>query len=287
MTALETTEDGWIIAGDYHLKIVDNKIVARNAKGRILKTVPAKVKKESAFEKLAGLISFINQHDKDCSDSVRSWFLGGYPIPTKTIQAVWPDKYWRHYLNNLIITDDETEGLLRNATEEGLGIVDLDGESLTITPESIRILHPAIIQDLEDWREFATELGATQGLDQLLREIHRKPTDKKSVSEALSAYSDAKYKMGSHLMGRARGGGFHATLNSITVTVRENGQEIDGTLYVDAYDPYDEAHLSNLSFSSEGKPLNINEVGPIAWSEAIRMCEFIYAGRTIEEEEKK
>ena len=286
MTALETTDEGWVVAGDYTLKIDSGKIIARNAKGRTLKSVPAKAKKEPAFEKLQGLVSFVAQHEKECADSVSSWFLGNHPVPVKAIQAIWPDTYWRRYLHNLIISDGQTEGLLRDVTDAGLGIVDLDGESLTMTNETITIPHPAVIEDLEDWREFTSELGATQGLDQLFREIHRKPTDTKGRKDALRAYTDGKYQLASHLMGRARGGGFQASLGSVVVAVREAGQTIEGILDVYAYDPYGEAEIGELSFASRGKQLKAEEVGPIAWSEAIRMCEYIYAGRTVEEKEK-
>ena len=36
--------DGWIDAGEYSLKLEGDVIIARNAKGKVLKTVPAKAK---------------------------------------------------------------------------------------------------------------------------------------------------------------------------------------------------------------------------------------------------
>ena len=43
------TDLHWIAAGDYQLALDGTTITAKNAKGRVLKTVPAKAKKTAAF----------------------------------------------------------------------------------------------------------------------------------------------------------------------------------------------------------------------------------------------
>lgn len=278
--------DGWIPAGDYFLRLEDGQIIARNAKGKTLKAVPAKVKKTPEFEQLTGLVTVLAQHDEECADSVRGWFLGGHSIPIIAVQQVWPDPIWRKYLENLVVTDGSVVGLLRGVTETGLAIVDLDGESVTLESETISIPHPAVIEDIDDWREFASELGAQQGIDQLFREIHLKPADAKSLREQTRKYQDGKFEQASHLTSRGRSGGFRMNLYSASVDVAENNQMVTALLELDAYDPFDEAQLGVLRFNINDVNVELEDVGPIAWSEGIRMCEYLYAGRKVENAEE-
>lgn len=274
--------DGWIPAGDYFLRLENGQIIARNAKGKILKAVPAKVKKTPEYEQLTGLVTVLAQHDQECADSVRGWFLGGHSIPVIAVQQVWPDPMWRKYLENLVVTDGTVVGLLRGVTETGLAIVDLDGESVTLEAETISIPHPAVIDDIDDWREFASELGAQQGIDQLFREIHLKPADAKSLREQTRKYQDGTFEQASHLTSRGRSGGFRMNLYSASVDVAENNQMVTALLELDAYDPFDEAQLGVLNFTIDDVNVELEDVGPIAWSEGIRMCEYLYAGRKVE-----
>ncbi|GAA1471214.1 DUF4132 domain-containing protein [Corynebacterium felinum] len=242
--------DGWIPAGDYFLKVEDGQIKARNAKGRVLKSVPAKAKKTPAFDRLAGLLTVLTQHDQECAQNVAEWFLHGHPIPVIAIQQLWPDPIWRKYLHNLVITDGTVVGLLRDIRHTGVAVADLDGESVEITAETITIPHPAVLCDIEDWREFSSELGATQGIDQLFREIHHKPADAQTQREHVQRYKDAHFEQASHLFSRARNGGFKADMYGATVEVNEAGQRINALLELEAYDPFSEAHLGVLKFFS-------------------------------------
>ena len=289
-TAEEQVAEHWVDGGDYSFRINGDTIIARNAKGRVLKTVPPKAKKTETYEKLESLRSYLHQHDVQCADTVREWFLKGLPVPVTVIAAVWIDPAWRYYLNDLVIsTDDGTVGLLRAASKEhGLQLVDLDGETVDIPYSQetvITIPHPAVMDDVDDWREFAVELGVNQGLDQLFRDLYIKPSDDDGLYAAVQKYEGATYSLASHLVGRSRGGGFAATLNTVSLTVMEDGIETVAMLDVDAWDPLDEAVLYRLTFSRDGHDIALNDVGPIAWSEGIRMCEFVYAGRTVQEKQ--
>lgn len=62
---------GWTPTGTGHeLTIQDGRIVARNAKGRILVNVPAKVKKTEAYEQLDDLLIFLADHDAEVGEQV-------------------------------------------------------------------------------------------------------------------------------------------------------------------------------------------------------------------------
>ncbi|GAA4800127.1 hypothetical protein CCANI_05965 [Corynebacterium canis] len=284
----DTTEEGWIDAGTYSFKLEDGNILARNAKGKLLKTVPAKAKRLEQFEQLDGLRVFLAQHEEQCLEFVRRWFLESLPVPLSVICSVWPDPAWRKFLNDVIVSDGQVTGFLRAADDAGIQIVDLDGESTTIPysdSATVLIQHPAIMEDLEDWREFAVELGVTQGLDQLFRDVYLKPADADGRLAAVTAYSNGKYSRAATLIGRSRGAGFKVTLNSVSIDVREDGETVTATLEISAWSMDDSASLGRLTFAKGYQSLAAEDVGPIAWSEGIRMCEFVYAGRSVEKQE--
>ncbi|MDO5076633.1 DUF4132 domain-containing protein [Corynebacterium sp.] len=277
-------DDGWVDAGSYSFKLQDGVIVARNDKGRVLKTVPAKAKKLPQFEQIDGLRVFLAQHEEHCLYTVRRWFLHGLPVPVSVLCAVWPDPSWRKFLRDVVVSDGQITGFLRAADDAGVQIVDLDGESNTIAyseAATVMLQHPAVMAELEEWREFAVELGISQGLDQLFRDVYRKPADSDGQKRAMAAYSDGNYGRAAHLFGRARGGGFVVTMNQVSIDVHEDGRTVSAELGIDAYDMGEEAIIGSLSFTERGVLLPADRVGPIAWSEGVRMCEFVYAGRTI------
>ena len=186
----------------------------------------------------------------------------------------------------MIVSDGSITGFLRAVNDDGIQVVDLDGETTTIDYSDaalVTIPHPAVTENLDEWREFAVELGVHQGLDQLFRDVYIKPADEDGQKAAVKAYVGATYERSSHLMGRGRGGGFVTTMGEVSLRVHEGGETITASLDVSAWDPTESAELGKLSFSVHGEDLELDKVGPIAWSEGIRMCEFIYAGRSVKE----
>ena len=60
------TDLHWIAAGDCQLALDGTTITAKNAKGRVLKTVPAKAKKTPEYEQLNNCRIYLEQHQKKC-----------------------------------------------------------------------------------------------------------------------------------------------------------------------------------------------------------------------------
>ena len=192
------TDLHWIAAGDYQLALDGTTITAKNAKGRVLKTVPAKAKKTPEYEQLNNCRIYLEQHQKECLRQVSEWFLKGLPVPVLVVSEVWPDPLWRACFENLVVCVTATgdTGLLRDVSDGHLHLADLDGEEITVPVDesgSITIPHPAIIADIADWREFAAELGVSQGVDQLFRDIYVKPDDAVGRQRAVRAYTDGRY----------------------------------------------------------------------------------------------
>ena len=77
------TDLHWIAAGDYQLALDGTTITAKNAKGRVLKTVPAKAKKTPEYEQLNNCRIYLEQHQKECLRQVSEWFLKGLPVPVR------------------------------------------------------------------------------------------------------------------------------------------------------------------------------------------------------------
>ena len=86
-------EPTWIdVTGGYALTIDDGAILARNAKGKQLKSVPAKVKKTEEYLELDNLLTWLKAHDEECGTQVETWLLRSLPVPATVIAAVWPDE---------------------------------------------------------------------------------------------------------------------------------------------------------------------------------------------------
>ena len=285
------TDLHWIAAGDYQLALDGTTITAKNAKGRVLKTVPAKAKETPEYEQLNNCRIYLEQHQKECLRQVSEWFLKGLPVPVLVVSEVWPDPLWRACFENLVVCVTATgdTGLLRDVSDGHLHLADLDGEEITVPVDesgSITIPHPAIIADIADWREFAAELGVSQGVDQLFRDIYVKPDDAVGRQRAVRAYTDGRYEKAQVLIGRSRGGGFTTTMQEVSLIVVEDGVEVRISLDIDAWDPWEGGTIGELSFYHDGQSLPLEKVGPITWSEGIRMAEFVYAGRTVESAEE-
>ena len=113
-----------------------------------------------------------------------------------------------------------------------------------------------------------------------------KPDDAVGRQQAVRAYSDGRYEKAQVLIGRSRGGGFTTTMQEVSLIVVEDGVEVRISLDIDAWDPWEGGTIGELSFYQDGQSLPLEKVGPITWSEGIRMAEFVYAGRTGESAEE-
>lgn len=311
-----TTDLHWTPAGDYTLALDGTTVRARNARGKDLRAVPAKVKKTDAYLQMDALATWLTQHERTCADTVRTWFLRGEQVSTALLAAVWIDPSWQKNVRDLVVqasspgegkaAGETVTGLLRGADEDALHLVDLDGERVDIpltdahgTDTIVTVPHPVLIDTIDDWREFAVDLGITQGADQLFREIHVKPDTAEGRRAALTRYAGARYGKGAVLMGRSKGAGYEVTRFEVSVQVTEPATHpaepgaagtapttVTAVLSTECADPFAEGTVGDLSFRSpDGMRLDPDDVGPVAWSEGVRMAEFVYSGRTVEDEE--
>ncbi|OII69109.1 MULTISPECIES: DUF4132 domain-containing protein [unclassified Streptomyces] len=280
---------GWVSAGGYEVALDDGRVVCRNAAGRRLKSVPAKLADDPVVTGLRQLAEWLERHERRCLDDVERWMVRSLPVPLAVVERVWPDPAWQAVLRDLVVRgeDGEIAGFLRDAGPgRGLGLVDLDGDTVRTSPALVRIPHPVLLEDLEDLREFAVELGVEQRVGQLFREVWHRPAAHDPDATAVHDYEGGSFKELRFLAGRATQLGYRVRGGHAVCPVLEDGRTTEARVWIGDYEGYAETETGPLTWSDgEGRTLRARQVGPVAWSEGMRMAAALYAGRDIEEEE--
>lgn len=281
---------GWVPAGDYEVALDDGKVVCRNAAGRRLKTVPGRLADDPAVVGLRQLVEWLDRHERQCVADVERWMVRSLPVPVAAIAQVWQDTAWRSALRDLVVTgeDGEVAGFLRDADPvRGLGLVDLDGDTVRISPELVRIPHPVLLADLEELREFAVELTVEQRVQQLFREVWHRPADLDPETASVDDYAGGAFKELRFLHGRTTQLGYRARGGQAVCPVVEDGATVEARIWIGDYDSYERTETGSLTWTDvAGRVLTAGQVGPVAWSEGMRMAAALYAGRDIEDEEQ-
>ncbi|MFF3326387.1 DUF4132 domain-containing protein [Streptomyces sp. NPDC002889] len=284
---------GWMRAGDYEVALDDGgKLICRNGAGRQLKSVPAKIADEPAVIGLRQLTEWLERHERECLSTVERWMIRSLPVPAAVLAEVWPDPAWQSALRDLVVTVEGASGgtvagYLRDAdAERGIGLVDLDGDTVRIRPEQVRIPHPVLLDDLDELREFAVELGARQQVQQLFREVWRRETSRDPGTTVVDDYEGGSFKQLRFLIGRATSLGYRVRGGHAVCPVLEDGRTVEARIWLGDYDGYEQTETGPLGWTTaHGQSLKLGQVGPVAWSEGMRMAASLYAGRDIEEEQ--
>lgn len=278
---------GWVQAGDYEVALEDGTVVCRNAAGRRLKSVPSKLSDDPVVVGLRQLVEWLDRHERTCQADVERWMVRSLAVPAQVVARVWPDPAWQGVLRDLIVTTgDGTTGFLRDADpERGIGLVDLDGDTVRLTPDEVRFPHPVLLDDLDDLREFAVELGVEQHIGQLYREVWHRPDDVSADRGTVDDYAGGKYDQLRFLYGRTTSLGYQVRGGQAVCPVLEDARSIEARVWLGDFDPYESTTTGSLSWSDDtGRTLRLTEVGPVAWSEGMRMAAALYAGRSTEKE---
>ncbi|PSM42598.1 hypothetical protein C6Y14_15485 [Streptomyces dioscori] len=281
---------GWVTAGDYEVGLDGGKVVCRNAAGRLLKSVPPKIAEDPAVMGLRQLAEWLERHERQCLTDVEKWMVRSLPVPFAVIARVWPDPAWQSALRDLVVTgpDHEVAGFLRDVDlDRGLGLVDLDGDSVRITPELVHLPHPVLLDDLEELREFAVEIGVEQRAQQLFREVWHRPAALDAEATTVEDYAGGAFKQLRFLQGRTTQHGYRVRGGNAVCSVREDSRGVEARVWIGDYDSYEQTETGPLMWTDgAGKVLKLGQVGPVAWSEGMRMAATLFAGRDIEDEEQ-
>ncbi|WP_329131783.1 DUF4132 domain-containing protein [Streptomyces sp. NBC_01476] len=292
---------GWIETADgYAVTLEGVKVVCRNAAGRALKQVPGKLRDDPEVLRLRQLAEWLQRHERECLAQVDGWLVRSLPVPAVLLAEVWPDAAWQQVLRDLVVApvaadgtpDLARAGFLRDADRErGLGVVDLDGDSVRLEAESVLIPHPVLLVEpagLDELREFAAELDVRQSLGQLFREVWRRADDVDPAAYALTAYAGGRFDQLRHATARAVQHGYRVRGGNATCQVTEAGRTVEASLWLGADYPEAEAVTGDLEWRGpDGNRLRLGEVGPVAWSEGERMASLLYAGRVVDKDEEE
>lgn len=270
---------GWLAVGDsYEISFVDGKVAARStgsrASGRPLKTLPKALRDDPEVDRLRQLGQWLDRHTAECLARVDAWVVSSLPVPTGLLARVWPDPAWQGALRDLVVLgDDPAEpGFLRDVTDTGdLRVVNLDGDTVRLSPASATLPHPVRVPDLTDLREFADELDVTQRVEQLHRGTWSRPANLKDRDTTINDFHGTTVP--NRLAARAATLGFRVSGSQVTCRVWEAGRTVEAAMWFDEAYWDSEATLGSLSWSVvDGPTLRLTEVGPVAWSEGIRMA---------------
>lgn len=283
---------GWLSAGDgYEVALVEGRVTARatsgRSAGRQLKSLPRALRDHPEVDRLRRFAEWLDRHAASCVAQVDSWMVSSLPVPTGLLARVWPDEAWQTALRDLAVVGDDPDevGFLRGATESGeLRVVNLDGETVRLSPRTVTLPHPVLLPDLDDIREFAAELGIVQHVEQIHRAIWRRPDELDEKATEVREFAGGSYRSRFALAARATSLGYRVSGGYATSRVRDGGSTVEAHVWIG--EPYweDVVETGALSWHDQGgRVLRLREVGPVAWSEGMRMAATLYAGRVIEE----
>jgi hypothetical protein len=283
---------GWLSAGDgYEVALVEGRVAARatsgRAAGRQLKSLPKQLRDHPEVDRLRRFAEWLDRHAAACVAQVDTWMVSSLPVPTELLARVWPDDAWQYALRDLAVVGDDPDevGFLRDATDSGqLRVVNLDGETVRLSPRTVTLPHPVLLPDLEDVREFAAELGVVQRVEQIHRATWIKPADLAEKATEVTEFAGGRFDSRFGLAARAVSLGYRVSGGYATCQVRDAGRTCEAAVWIG--EPYWDGDMEtgNLTWhDGDGRSLPLREVGPVAWSEGMRMAAALYAGRRVEE----
>ncbi|MGW1720410.1 DUF4132 domain-containing protein [Streptomyces sp. NPDC002156] len=242
----------------------------------------ALVRDHPEVQRLRRLAEWLQRHTAACLAQVDAWISSSLPVPTELVARVWPDEVWRSALRDLVVVGDAPDevGFLRDATESGeLRVVNLDGETVRLSPRTVTLPHPVLLPDLEELREFATGQGIVQRVEQIHRAVWRKPAnlygDGTEVTDFAGASFGSPYALAASL-------GYRTTGGYTICRMRDGQRTVDACLWTGSYE-YSTQSGALFWGDRDGRALRLREIGPVAWSEGTRIAAALHAGRVIEE----
>ena len=283
---------GWLDAGKgVLLGIRDGSLVAHKD-GKDLGSVPKPSKESAVGERLTAAVDFLEDHARTCLHTVETWMLRSLPVPRGVLHAVIADDAWAAALKDIWVVavapdgkiDREVGGFFRGVDpSKGIGVVDRDGETSWLATESLLVPHPVLLDELDDLRQMAVEIGAQQGTSQLFRETFVRP-EAPADPDVVTQFSGGKFTMLNQATGLAKRLGYRVSAGSGVCRVLEGGRFVEARFELGEGDGMDETETGDLSWvDDKQRPLAIAAVPRVAFSEGMRMASQIYAKRKLDE----
>ncbi|MFF8293131.1 DUF4132 domain-containing protein [Streptomyces sp. NPDC016309] len=276
-------------------------LVCRNAAGRVLKNVPAQVRRSAEAELLLALADWLADHAARAETEVERWMTRALPLPARLLHAVWPDPYWQRVLRHLVVApylpdgsaDVARAGLLVEAgpgAGDGLRVVSPDGE-LRLDEHLVTVPHPVLLDPrgrglLDRWRSLLDAYGGEQGIEQLHRTVWWRPRAAPTTPHAwrgVDAFDGAEFDSGARFEralarfgGRIRGETAYVdvyagrTRHAMRIDLRWQGP-MSGTSMNDVY-------WGERGAGRQGAGA-YDHIPLVAWSEGMRTAAHLYDAR--------
>lgn len=254
--------------------------------------VPKQVKEGAIGERLAAAIDFLDDHERTCLATVETWMLRSLPVPRRVLEEVMADDSWAKVLRDAWVVpvteviDREAGGFFRGVdSAKGIGVVDRAGESIWLDAELVMIPHPVLLDEVDDLRQLAVEIGVTQGLSQLFRETFVVPKTPPSDPLAIGSYRGGKFDLLSQVIGLSKRLGYRVAAGAAVCRVLERGRFVEARYEIGDGDPMWETVTGDLAWvDDKQRSIAIVDVPPVAFSEGMRMASKIYAKRKLKED---
>lgn len=287
------TAQPWLPAPEgYQVALLEGKVAARNSKGRVLSSVPAKLKDSEEVKSLRALQEWLDRHERECRARVEEWMLRSLPIPAPLVTAVWSDPAWAAPMQDLVVAPVDPDGrpawanagLLRAVAADGIKVVDLDGDTRVVRHPAFVAAHPVLLDELADWQELAVDLRATQGTDQLWRTTFARPGGVSADARSVNDFDGGRFDQLRFVLGRCRSLGFGVQGGYSVVPVWESGHLVEARFWVGSGNPEYRTEVGPLVWvDADGSTLSLGQVGKVAYSEGVRMASMVFAGRKTQE----
>lgn len=281
----------WVPAvGGHELALDGTTLTCRNSSGRVLKSIPRAVRASPVGEKLSELRDRLLRHEAECRAAVESWLLAGVPIPAALLARVWPDPGWRSCLRHLVVIVDGRAGVLTEVSEEGrTRLTDKDGTPHTPPVGPVTVPHPALLPDVAAWQSALDAEQIAQEIGQLAREVHHRPAGTDPGATAVDDYAGGHFEELRYATARAAQHGFVMRGGFAVVRTVDGGADrgaaVQARYWLGADDPGLPTRTGPLMWVDDAeRPVPLGEIGPVAWSEGVRMAALIYGGRQIHDQ---
>jgi hypothetical protein len=142
-----------------------------------------------------------------------------------------------------------------------------------------------LIDGLDDLREIAADMAFSQAIEQIFRPVFAATEEQKELSR-IADFSNGKFQQLNFASALCRRLGYPVRGGYACSKIWENATPVEARYWIGDEYPESETYTGDLIFvDSDQQPRKIVDVGPVTFSEGMRMASQIFAKRQVERQE--